>query len=100
MKAIVGCLDSWGITVFRLLLCFLSLILMPAMAIAETVKVEMVAAIVDPTLLDHESATLMCEENPDMVKCEVVKEKIRVERAQDAIGPFPDYYDVLVASFE
>ena len=64
-------------------------------AYAASAKVDMLTAIIDPTLLDEESALAMCEEYPEMVKCEVVKEKLR-EQVTENIRE----YDVLVANFE
>lgn len=77
-----------------LLLAFLPCL--PVQAQAEEAKgqVQMMAAILDPLQLDAEEAQRLCDENPEMIKCEILKERLREE------AELEKSYPVLTATFE
>lgn len=60
-------------------------------------KIEMLATIVDPTVLDLKAAQELCDDNPELKKCDVVRENARNHEEDKAIEIS---YDILVANFE
>lgn len=61
------------------------------------------ASILDPLQIDIESATELCEEEPEMVKCDILKERLeekRLEREGVELFEHETEYVVFSANFE
>ena len=65
---------------------------------------EMGVNLIDPTTMDFQEAQQLCAEEPALVKCEIVQEMIKINKAFDtqelALDNKHVVYDVFNANFE
>lgn len=62
--------------------------------------VEIGAVILDPLQIDLESAKKLCDDSPEMVKCDILKERLEEKDEEALISLEPREYTVYTANFE
>lgn len=81
-------------------LALLLLVSAPNYSYAANIKGSIGARILDITTMDIREAKKLCKEQPDIVKCEVLKEKKDLFQSIEGLPEDAKIYDVLTANFE